>query len=83
MSSGRFKYVEFTFCVQGVRSEKKKKSYQNSNFRHCVSKSLSLICIFSPFHGTGIFLYPLKISENHRFLMFSGGIERDKRYEMV
>ena len=66
-----------------AQKKKKKKGYQNSNFRHCVSKSLSLICIFSPFHGTGIFPYPLKISENHRFLMFSGGIERDKRHEMV
>ena len=35
---------------------------------------------FNPFRVTGLFLNPLKTSENQRF---SGGIERDQWYEMV
>ena len=37
-------------------------------------------CYFiNPFHITGLFLYPLKTSENHSFfLMLLGGIERDQ-----
>ena len=31
---------------------------------------------FNPFHVTGLFLYPLKTSENQSFLVFSGGIEQ-------
>ena len=35
------------------------------------------------FYGTGLFLPPMKTSENIRgFLMFSGGIEREHRNEM-
>ena len=33
----------------------------------------------NPFHATGLFLYPLKISEN---LWLSGGIKRDQWHEM-
>ena len=38
--------------------------------------------IINPFHATGLFLYPLKTSENVKFLMFSGGIERDQWHKM-
>ena len=30
----------------------------------------------NPFHVTGLFLYPLKVSENVCFFMFARGIER-------
>ena len=36
----------------------------------------------NPFGATGLFLYPLKTSENQRFLMFSGGIERYQWHQM-
>ena len=38
--------------------------------------------VINTFHVTGLFLYPLKTSENQRFLMFSEGIERDQWHEM-
>ena len=34
------------------------------------------------FHATGLFLYPLKTSENQSFSDFLGGIERGMWYEM-
>ena len=33
---------------------------------------------FNPFHATGLFLYPLKASENQRFSDISGGVEKDQ-----
>ena len=39
----------------------------------------ALYNVFSPFHATGFFLYPLKISKN---LWLSGGIKRDQWHEM-
>ena len=42
----------------------------------------TLIFTFNPFYATGLFLYPLKTSKNPGFVMFSGGIERNKRHEM-
>ena len=35
-----------------------------------------------PFHAKGFFLYPLKISKNRDFLMFTRVIERDQWHEM-
>ena len=32
---------------------------------------------FNPVNVTGLFKYPLTTSENQKFLMFPGGIERD------
>ena len=36
--------------------------------------------LFDPFHVTGLFLCPLKTSEN--LWMFAGGIKRDQWYEL-
>ena len=36
---------------------------------------------FNPFHGTGLFLNPLKISERD-FQTLSGGLERDQLHKM-
>ena len=38
--------------------------------------------LFSPFHATDLFLYPLKTPENPGFVIFSGVIERDQWNEM-
>ena len=38
--------------------------------------------VVNPIHATGLFLYPLKISENSGFLMFSGDIKRDQWQQM-
>ena len=38
--------------------------------------------VLNRFNATGLFLYPLKISENLRFSNVSGGVERDKRLAM-
>ena len=35
-----------------------------------------------PFHGTGLFLDPLKHQKISGFLLFLGGIERNHRHEM-
>ena len=37
----------------------------------------------NPFNVTDLFLYPLKTSENLWFVMFSGGIEKDKWHKWV
>ena len=37
---------------------------------------------FNPFHGTGLFLYPLKTSENQRFSDVLGSIERDHWHQI-
>ena len=42
-----------------------------------------LYLMVKPFHGTGLFLHFLNISENRFVLMFSKrGVERDHRYKM-
>ena len=37
----------------------------------------------NPFHATDLFLYLLKISENQRFSMFSGGRKKDRGMKWV
>ena len=39
------------------------------------------ICV-DPSHKIGLFLYPLKTSENQRFPKLSGDLERDQWHEM-
>ena len=40
------------------------------------------LTIFDPFHATGPSQYPLKISKNQGFLIFSGGTKKDQLDEM-
>ena len=49
-------------------------SHLTTNMHH---KSVTI----KSFHATGLFRYPLQTSENQRFLMFSGVIERDQWHE--
>ena len=44
---------------------------------HVLWKGVSQLSLFDPFHVTGLFLFPLKPSENHRFSNVSRG--RSKR----
>ena len=37
----------------------------------------------NPFHATDLFLHPLKTSENQRFSVFSGGIEKERGMKWV
>ena len=39
---------------------------------------VSGICIINPYHATDFFLDPLRTPENLCFLVFSGGIEKDR-----
>ena len=41
-----------------------------------------MVSILNPFHATGIFLYPLKKSENLWFSDALRGIEKDQWHEM-
>ena len=36
-----------------------------------------------PFHATGLFIYPLKQQKIKGFLMFSGGIKKDRGMKWV
>ena len=40
------------------------------------------LVVINTFNATGLFLWPLKTSENPWFFMFSGGMKRDQWHEM-
>ena len=59
----------------------------NKNYWNLLCEDIVLFLVIkwitgqiNSFHATGLFLYPLKTSEN--LFMFAGGIERDQCHEI-